>query len=79
MKILNSVVVSTMVSETKIFTCYEFPEWLRVFFILWALLPSVVISVVRVGQSVQSDWIAGLSCIYEVILSVSFLPSLAVG
>lgn len=73
MKILHSVIVSTMVSETKIFTCYEFPEFMRVFFILWALLPSVVISVIRVGQSIQQDFVAGLTYIAGLFLPVCYV------
>lgn len=79
MKILDSVVVSVMVSESRIFRCAEFPEWMRLFWLLWAVVPTAVISVVKVFESIQADWQAGLSCIAGLFLSFTFLPSYAVG
>lgn len=63
MRLLDSVVVSTIVSETKIFTCYEFPEWTRWLWVIWAILPTLVISTIRAVDSIRSDFMAGLSFI----------------
>lgn len=70
MRLLNSVVVSAMVSETKVFTCYEFPEWMRVFWLLWALTPTAVSSVSRAVKSVRDDFTAGLAVICGFFLPV---------
>lgn len=60
MKILDSVVVSTMVSETRVFTCYEFPEWMRLFWLLWAVVPTATASIITVFRGLQVDFIVGL-------------------
>lgn len=76
MKLLNSVVVSAMVSETKIFTCYEFPEWMRLFWVLWALLPTVIcrlfVGIVAALKSIKADFTTGLGWLLAPLLPVAY-------
>jgi hypothetical protein len=76
MKLLNSVVVSAMVSETKIFTCYEFPEWMRLLWILWAFLPTITARLftrlIIAVQTIEADFIAGLGWLVSPFIPVAY-------
>jgi len=79
---MYSVVVSAMVSETRIFTCYEFPEWMRWLWVAWALLPTIAVSVTRAIDSVWTDFTTGLGIIGRLFvpLALATMPvALAAG
>ena len=76
MRLLNSVVVSTMVSESRVFTCREFPEWMRLFWLLWAALPVVIGGVVWVisfiALTIEADFITGLGWLFGPFLPIAY-------
>jgi hypothetical protein len=77
MRLLKSVVVSAMVSETQVFTCHKFPDWTRWFWLMWALLPAIVVSVLNpfvslasLAHSIRADFTTGLAVIVGLFLPV---------
>lgn len=71
---LNSVVVSVMLSESRVFRCHELPEWQRWGWLLWSLLPAFVFWIGdqprRLAVVLVSDWRAGWQCILSPLVPV---------
>lgn len=78
---LNSVVVSAMVSESRSFTVNEFPDWTRLFWLMWLSVPclfagpgrlrrSLARGIVASVETLQADWVAGCQFILVLLLPV---------
>ena len=63
--LLNSVIISVMVSETKIYHCHELPDWQRGLWLLWSILPAMAAQVNFGFEVLLSDWLAGWSFIFN--------------
>lgn len=76
---MYSVIVSAMVSESRTFTVNEFPEWSRLFWILWLHIPCIfartgkfsrwlAIGTIATLKILQADWTAGIGFILGLVL-----------
>lgn len=78
---LNSVIVSAMVSESRTFTVAEFPDWTRLFWLVWLSVPclfagpgrlrhSLAAGIVTTVQTLRADWLAGCQFILGLTIPV---------
>lgn len=64
---LDSVIVSAMMSESRIFTVRKFPDWTRLFWILWLFIPVLVAAIISTLLTLQADFMAGVQFLFGLI------------
>lgn len=62
---MYSVIVSAMVSESRTFTVNEFPEWSRLFWLVWLFIPVLFSTIISTFEALRADWLAGCQFISE--------------
>lgn len=75
MKRLNSIIISVMMSDSRVFTVKRFPDWTRVIWLLWLFVPVAAAAFIAAFETVRSDWLAG--CYFIATLIVPPLPIMA--
>ena len=80
LKLFGSVVISAMLSESRIFTVAEFPDWSRLFWLAWLYVPRLFAAPGQVRrllaraltsemERLRTDWLAGCEYIAAGLLS----------
>jgi hypothetical protein len=71
-----SVVVSAMVSDSRVFTVNEFPDWSRLFWLAWLFVPVLFATTQASIETLRADWGAGIG--YILMLACGLMLPLGV-
>lgn len=68
LSLLDSLIISAMMSESRIFTVRRFPDWTRLFWLVWLFIPVLFAGIIATFETLQADWIAGIGFILGLFL-----------